>query len=127
MLAAKLKGLRTENHLTQEQVANRAGISCKTYQRYEKGKLRNNRPVNPEFYTLASIAGVFRIDVAALLDFTDTALDPKIVEEFFPDVLQGEPAPGEDVAAEEHKDVDLEDDAEPFEGDAAGTQGDASA
>jgi transcriptional regulator with XRE-family HTH domain len=58
----RLKELRTVQHLTQEQAAERCDLSVKTYQFYESG-LRSN----PRLSTLEKLARGFGVDVSALL------------------------------------------------------------
>lgn len=81
-LALRLKELRCSRCLTQEQVAGRAGLSEKTYQRYEKGWLQSMKPVNPEFFTLVSLAMALGIEVSELLDFEGMTIDPEVLERF---------------------------------------------
>ena len=69
-LAVKLRSLRIERGLTQEQVAYRTGISTYTYQKFEKGESKPGTPMNPRLSTLLSLAQTFEIDVKELLTFT---------------------------------------------------------
>lgn len=62
-LGLHLKKLRTENELTQEQVAFRAGISHSTYNTLERGKL------NVSISTLMAIADAMKLDIKELCDF----------------------------------------------------------
>ncbi|WP_307738632.1 helix-turn-helix domain-containing protein [uncultured Parolsenella sp.] len=66
-LAYRLRGLRMESAMTQEAVAERAGIATYTYQKYEKGESRPGVPLNPRLFTLISLANVFDMDVRDLL------------------------------------------------------------
>ncbi len=68
-LGARLRDLRCECGLTQEEVASRAGIATFTYQKYEKGESRPGTPMNPELYTLNALSDVFDVELSALLDF----------------------------------------------------------
>lgn len=69
-LAVKLRSLRVERGLTQEQVAYRTGISTYTYQKFEKGESKPGTPMNPRLSTLLSLTQTFEIDVKELLTFT---------------------------------------------------------
>lgn len=72
-LAQRLEELRHQAGLTQAEVASRAGINPKTYQKYESGFSRNDKhkrtPANPQYLTLVSLADAFEISVSDLLDF----------------------------------------------------------
>ena len=70
-LAQRLRTLRYESGLSQEAVAQRAGISAYTYQKFEKGESKPGTPMNPRLFTLLSLAVVFGVDVADLLRFED--------------------------------------------------------
>lgn len=70
-LAQRLRALRYERDLSQETVAQRAGISAYTYQKFEKGESKPGTPMNPRLFTLLSLAAVFDIDVSDLLRFED--------------------------------------------------------
>lgn len=68
-LGKRLKELRAERGLTQEQVAEKAGIATYTYQKYEKGMSKPGKPMNPEFFTLRSLSVALEVDLKVLLDF----------------------------------------------------------
>jgi len=66
---ARLRALREEKRLSQEQVAHRAGISVYTYQKFEKGESKPHTPMNPQLYTLLNLAAAFDIKIEELLTF----------------------------------------------------------
>lgn len=66
-LAFRLRALRMQSGMTQEAVAEQAGIATYTYQKYEKGESRPGVPLNPRLFTLISLASVFDMDVCELL------------------------------------------------------------
>lgn len=66
-LSLHLRDLRQACGLTQEEVAERAGMASNTYQRYERGISKKGRPANPTLASLISIACVFDVDVRELL------------------------------------------------------------
>lgn len=68
-LGRRLRELRDERGLTQEQIAIRAGIATFTYQKYEKGESRPGTPMNPELYTLRALSRAFGMKISELLDF----------------------------------------------------------
>lgn len=80
-LAARLKGLRDDRGMTQEQVASLAGLSTKTYQRYEKGMLKGKKPANPEYFTLLGIAKALNVELRVLCNFSSIYIDPQVVDE----------------------------------------------
>ena len=59
-LGVRLKHLRLQDHLTQQEFANSIGISKSTVSMYEHG----NR--EPDFETLEKIADFFNVDMATL-------------------------------------------------------------
>lgn len=67
-LGQRLRDLREERGMTQEQVAAKAGIATFTYQKFEKGESRPGSPMNPELYTLNALCKVFEIALSDLLD-----------------------------------------------------------
>lgn len=75
-LAYRLRSLRENSGLTQEQVAERAGMSSKTYQKYEQGVSKKGIPTNPRLDSLVSLADVFEIDAGDLIRVDYDALDP---------------------------------------------------
>lgn len=66
-LSLHLRDLRQDSGLTQEEVAERAGMASNTYQRYERGISKKGKPANPTLSSLISIAYVFDVDVRELL------------------------------------------------------------
>ncbi len=71
-LGKRLRDLREERGMTQEQVAAKAGIATFTYQKFEKGESRPGSPMNPELYTLNALCRVYGIELSELLDIDDT-------------------------------------------------------
>lgn len=63
----RLRELRTSSGLTQEQVAEAAGIATNTYQKFERGILKDGKPANPRLSTLVSLAAVYQMNVSDLL------------------------------------------------------------
>ena len=63
--AQRLKELRTENNLTQTQLAVKLGIRQQSYARYENGE------GEPSLDTLVAIAKLFNVSVDYLLGLTD--------------------------------------------------------
>jgi len=66
-LGLKLYQLRMESGLSQEKLAQRAGISAYTYQKFEKGESKPGTPMNPRMFTLMALADALDIPVAELL------------------------------------------------------------
>lgn len=77
-LGQRLKALRREHGLTQEQMAERAGIATFTYQKYEKGLSKPGTPLNPTLFTLLALSRALEMPVKDLLDFevSSNPLDP---------------------------------------------------
>ena len=65
--ALRLRELRESRGLTQEKVAELAGMNTNTYQKYERGILDEDKPANPRLSSLLSIANAFEMDVSELL------------------------------------------------------------
>ena len=74
-LGYRLRDLRRERGLSQEDVANGAGIAIYTYQKYEKGESKPGTPMNPTYHTLLSLAWVFGLSVTELLDLDGAGAD----------------------------------------------------
>ncbi|MCL1899466.1 MAG: helix-turn-helix transcriptional regulator [Promicromonosporaceae bacterium] len=68
-LAERLKQLRWESGLTQEEVAHNAGLSRVMLQNYERGFSDRERktPANPSLGTLVDLAWALDVDVKTLL------------------------------------------------------------
>ncbi|SHI22967.1 repressor LexA [Sporobacter termitidis DSM 10068] len=66
MLSKKLKQLRKENRLTQEELARRFGVTQQTIAKWEAGRAL------PEPETISRIAGFFGVTTDYLLDMTET-------------------------------------------------------
>ncbi len=75
-LAYRLRELRERSGLSQEEVAERAGIASNTYQKFEKGISNKGVPTNPRLDTLVNLASVFEIDASDLIRVDYDALDP---------------------------------------------------
>lgn len=69
ILSERLKLLRSENRLTQQNVADRLGIKLRTYQYYESG---NDKAHRPDLETLAVLADLYGVSVDYLIGRTDT-------------------------------------------------------
>ncbi|WP_373889776.1 helix-turn-helix domain-containing protein [Microbacterium sp. ASV81] len=65
-LALNLQRHRHAANLTQEQVAERAGISLYAYQTYERGTAQG-QPVNPRLATVLAVAEALDVSVEKLL------------------------------------------------------------
>lgn len=62
MLAANIKKLRTKHHLSQEQLAQKAGITYSTLIKIESGSNKN-----PTLDTLTKLADAFKIKIDELV------------------------------------------------------------
>lgn len=71
-LGMRLQQLRWNKDLTQEVVAQLAGISTFTYQKFEKGESNPGTPMNPRLFTLLALADVFDMSLLELLDIDGT-------------------------------------------------------
>ncbi len=69
-LGLTLQRLRHERGLSQERVAQLAGISAYTYQKFEKGASKPGSPMNPRLFTLLGLAAVFDVTLDELLPVT---------------------------------------------------------
>ena len=65
VFAQRLKELRTENNLTQTQVAAKLGIRQQSYTRYENGT------GEPSLDTLVALAKMYNVSIDYLLGLTD--------------------------------------------------------
>ena len=70
-LGERLKALRDQRGMSQERVAELAGIATNTYQKYEHGESRPGTPMNPELYTLKALCRAYGIELSELLDIDD--------------------------------------------------------
>lgn len=68
-LGQRLYELRTEQKISQEYIAQRAGISAYTYQKFEKGESKPGTPMNPQLYTLLALADAFGVSLKTLITF----------------------------------------------------------
>ena len=69
-LGVNLLRAREALGLSQERLANAAGISTFTYRKLEKGEYNPGTPANPRLSTLVALAEVLGIHVASLLPKT---------------------------------------------------------
>lgn len=67
LLGERLRDLRRERKLSQEAVAQRAGISTFTYRKLEHGESNPGTPANPRLKTLLNLSRVFGVPVHNLL------------------------------------------------------------
>lgn len=75
-LSRRMRMLRFKSGYTQEEMAQRAGISTYTYQKFEKGESRPGHPMNPTLSTLIALSDVFDIDVRDLFTVDYDAFSP---------------------------------------------------
>jgi transcriptional regulator with XRE-family HTH domain len=66
-LGIGLSRLRHRAGLSQERLANAAGITRYHYQQLEKGESRPRAPANPSLRTLLALAQAFEVELADLL------------------------------------------------------------
>lgn len=73
----KLRYLRNTSGMSQEKLAEKAGISVKMLQRYEHGKSgHSDGHANPRLDTLLALASAFDIDISELLTISyDAQID----------------------------------------------------
>ena len=64
----RLRDLRLGRRLSQQQVAERAGISTNTYQLFESGRSRRDTDFNPTLDTLLCLADALETTLVELLD-----------------------------------------------------------
>ena len=69
ILSERLRQLRNENRLTQQDLADRLGVRLRTYQYYESGNDRSHRP---DLETLVVLADMYGVSVDYLIGRTDT-------------------------------------------------------
>jgi len=70
-LGMRLSALRQKSGLSQEQVAQAAGIATYSYRKLEHGESNPGRPGNPRLSTLAALSEVFGIKTSDLVDGID--------------------------------------------------------
>lgn len=75
MFAQRLKQLRTENHLTQVQLAEKLGVSKGTVAMWETDKR------SPSFEVLAELSDLFDRRIDYILGYSDDPASPKTSEE----------------------------------------------
>lgn len=73
ILSERLKQLRSENRLTQQNVADRLGVRLRTYQYYES---ENDKAHRPDLETLVVLADMYGVSVDYLLGRTDEPAFP---------------------------------------------------
>jgi len=76
-LSSRLKEFRLESGLTQKNIAESAGITEQTYQRFEQGLSNPGNPMNPRMFTIVALAKTFGMSASELLDFS-TDLEDKL-------------------------------------------------
>ena len=69
ILSERLRQLRNENRLTQQNLADRLGIRLRTYQYYESDNDKSHRP---DLETLVVLADMYGVSVDYLIGRTDT-------------------------------------------------------
>ncbi len=69
ILSERLKQLRNERQLTQQNVADHLGVRLRTYQYYESDKDRSHRP---DLENLVVLADFYGVTVDYLIGRTDT-------------------------------------------------------
>ena len=75
MFAQRLKQLRTENHMTQVQLAEKLGVSKGTVAMWETDKR------SPGFDALADLSELFNRRIDYILGYSDDPSSPKLSEE----------------------------------------------
>lgn len=66
-LGVRLRQLRQEAGLSQEEVASRANLSRFIYRQYESGESRRGEPMNPALRSIIAISQVFEVSIDTLL------------------------------------------------------------
>ena len=66
-LGVNLARARNARGLSQDRVAEMAGVSAYSYQKYEKGRSRPDDPANPTLVNLVAISQVLGVSVEELL------------------------------------------------------------
>ncbi|MGN6161459.1 MAG: helix-turn-helix domain-containing protein [Marmoricola sp.] len=66
-IALNLLSARMARGLSQERLANLAGISSYTYQKFEKGESRPGAPMNPRLSTLVAVCSVLEVRIQDVL------------------------------------------------------------
>ena len=66
-LAVRLRQLRADRNLSQEDVAYRAGLGRSMYQQLEKGEGRRGLAADPKLRTLVAISQALNVSVGLLL------------------------------------------------------------
>ena len=74
MLGANIRGLRRENHITQEQLAEKLGVSCQSVSRWE------NDTCYPDMELLPALARIFAVSVDRLLGVSEEDKHEKLME-----------------------------------------------
>lgn len=73
---ARLRKLRHQLGLSQEEVAHRAGIATNTYQKFKNGESKPGTPMNPTLHTLIALSRVLNTRLPELLDFKELNESP---------------------------------------------------
>ena len=66
-IGIRLQRRRAQLGLTQEQVADRAGIAAKTYQNFEQGRSGRSMPLNPRLRTLMALSAALETGIDDLV------------------------------------------------------------
>ncbi|WP_095614165.1 helix-turn-helix domain-containing protein [Bifidobacterium criceti] len=66
-LGLRMQRFRTRKNLSQERVANDAGLSRNTYQKFEKGESMPGTPANPSLRNVMAIAQVLGVTLDELV------------------------------------------------------------
>ncbi len=74
MLGANIRGLRREKHITQEQLAEKLGVSCQSVSRWE------NDTCYPDMELLPALARIFSVSVDRLLGVSEEDKHEKLME-----------------------------------------------
>lgn len=74
MLGANIRGLRRERHITQEQLAEKLGVSCQSVSRWE------NDTCYPDMELLPALARIFSVSVDRLLGVSEEDKHDKLMD-----------------------------------------------
>ncbi|MCI1986939.1 MAG: helix-turn-helix domain-containing protein [Lactobacillus sp.] len=97
MLPERLRKLRTEKHFTQNQMADKLGITRPAYTAYESGKRQ------PDYDALKRLAAIFEVSTDYLLGNTDKPAPttkekkPDLADDDVILSFEGKPIPPEDL------------------------------
>lgn len=91
MFSKRLKDLRIQSGMTQEQLSKRLGIAKSTISMYENG----NR--EPDFEMLEAIADAFNVNIASLIEKEKRMKSPTVTDDYTTFPIIGEIAAGYDL------------------------------